>query len=98
MDDLSDEGQKINERMRTNYHTFHDNPDFDNTLGTIQKMLSQIGTVKERLETLWDTRHEKLKTNLKQRTFETEAGSVSWANRPIKRAGKRGWGKGGPAK
>lgn len=76
MDELSDEGEKINERMQGTYRGFRDNPDFTNTLATIKKLLAQIGTVKERLEVLWDTRHDKLKANFEQRKFEVEAEKV----------------------
>lgn len=42
----------------------------------VQKLLSQIETVKERVEDLWTTRQEKLEANLRQRVFEKEAKQV----------------------
>ena len=52
------------------------NPDFANTMMVVQKLLSQIETVKERVEDLWTTRQEKLEANLRQRVFEKEAKQV----------------------
>ena len=77
IEDLTMEGEKINKHMKQSVcQTIQANPDFESTLGTIQKLLSQIDMVKGRLETLWETRHCKLEVNLKQRVFEKEAKQV----------------------
>ena len=83
IEDLTTEGEKINERMKQSVcQTVQANPDFESTLGTIQKLLSQIDMVKGKLETLWETRHSKLEVNLKQRVFEKEAKQV-WCVPPF---------------
>ena len=77
IDDLSLEGERISTHMQKNLgQDAQINPDFDSTLATIRKLLSQIDMVKGRLETLWDTRHVKLEVNLKQRVFEKEVKKV----------------------
>ena len=79
MDELSSEGERISDQMmKRTSHRLQSNPDFANTMTTIQKLLLQIGTVKGRLETLWGKRHEKLEANLKQRLFEKEANQVTF--------------------
>lgn len=80
VDDLTLEGEKIGKRMQQqSLETLQTNPDVANTMTTIQKLLSQIGTVKERLEALWSDRYEALKANLQTRVFEKEAHQVSAA-------------------
>lgn len=77
IEDLSLEGERISSHMQQNLQQdVQINPDFDSTLATIQKLLSQIDMVKGRLETLWNTRHTKLEVNLKQRVFEKEVQKV----------------------
>ena len=76
IDELSSEGLRINEHMKSTKQLTH-NPEFTNTLGTITKLMEQIDTVKGRLETLWTTRQDKLETNLKQQLFENNANQVS---------------------
>ncbi len=78
VDDLTTEGEKISDRMQKHSpEVLHSNPDFTNTMTTIQKLMSQIGTVKERLEVLWSDRYDKLRANLQTRVFEKEAHQVS---------------------
>ena len=76
MDELASEGVLINRRLSEEPTGLQANPDYTNTLGTVRKLLAQIETVKERLESLWTTRHDKLEANLKQRVFEKEAQQV----------------------
>ncbi len=77
VDDLALEGEKISERMQVqSAEVLGANPDVTNTMVTIQKLLSQIGTVKERLEVLWSDRYNKLRANLHARVFEKEAHQV----------------------
>ena len=79
IDDLTSEGERINEHMQIQKQESKElgvNPDFENTLDTIRRLMSQIDTVKGRLDTLWSTRHDKLEANLKQKLFEKEAKQV----------------------
>jgi len=78
IDQLTSEGSHIDQHVR-HAHNSHvtSNPDFQHTMATITTLLEQIGSVKGRLETLWDSRHDKLQTNLKQKKFEKEAGKVN---------------------
>ena len=77
IDQLTSEGSHIDQHMHC-AHSQHVtcNPDFQHTMTTISTLLGQIGSVKGRLETLWDGRHDKLQTNLRQKKFEKEAGKV----------------------
>lgn len=75
IDDLADEGSRINAHMKMT-RRLEGNPEFSNTLVTITKLMEQIDTVKGRLETLWNTRQDKLETNLKQQVFENNAKQV----------------------
>ena len=52
------------------------NPEFLSTITTLSKLLSNIETVKERLDEMWTTRGEKLEATYKQQTFEKEANQV----------------------
>ena len=77
IDQLTSEGSHIDQHMQlTASSQLSSNPDFSHTLSTISGLLTQIGSVKDRMEILWDSRHDKLQTSLKQRKFEKEAGKV----------------------
>lgn len=52
------------------------NPEFLSTITTLSKLVSNIETVKERLDEMWTTRGEKLEATYKQQTFEKEANQV----------------------
>ena len=78
IDELENEGSRIDQHMQhTASKNLKSNPDFANTLSTITNLLNQISSVKERVDTLWTTRHEKLQTSLKQKKFEHEAEKAS---------------------
>lgn len=77
IDELASEGTRIDQHMQqTASEHLSSNPDFAHTLSTISNLLGQISSVKGRLETLWNTRNDKLQANLKQRKFENEANKV----------------------
>ncbi len=77
IDDLEQEGTRIDKHMHhTASNHLASNPDFSNTLATISDLLNQITNVKDRVETLWSKKNEKLQTSLKQRKFVKEAGNV----------------------
>ena len=77
VDELASEGEKIDQRVHMASNHLQQNPDFNNTLTTVQKLLQQISTLKGRLETLWTTQHHKLEVKLRQKKFEKEAEQVS---------------------
>lgn len=75
IDELACEGSRINSHMKLKKQ-LSNNPEFNNTLDTITKLMEQIDTVKGRLELLWSTKQEKLETSLKQQMFENNAKQV----------------------
>ena len=77
IDDLASEGTRIDEHMHaTASPHLSSNPDFSSTLATISNLLGEIGHVKDRVEALWTTRHDKLQANIRQRKFEKQASKV----------------------
>lgn len=77
VDELASEGERIRKKMNSpSQGHFHENPDFNATLETIDVLMNSVESVRTRLENLWEIRHSKLEVNLKQKKFHNEAQQV----------------------
>ena len=76
IEQLVKEGTKLQDRMKTPVESLKDNTDFIQSTSLIGRLLSQVFSVGERLQHLWQTKDTKLATNLELREYEYECQQV----------------------
>ena len=70
VEQLVEEGTKLQHRMKTPTDSLKDNTDFVESTSLVGRLLSQVMSVGERLSQLWQTKDTKLQTNLELREYE----------------------------
>lgn len=76
IEQLVEEGTKLQQRMKTPTDSLKDNTDFFQSSSLVNRLLSQVRSVGERLSQLWQTKDTKLETNLELRQYEYECQQV----------------------
>lgn len=77
VDQLVEEGTKLQHRMKTPADSLKDNTDFFESTSLVGRLLSQVVSVGERLSQLWQTKDTKLQTNLELREYEYKCQQVN---------------------
>jgi len=77
IDQLVEEGKKLQNRMKSRSDSLRDNTDFIESTSLVDRLLSQVRSVGERLSQLWQTKVIKLQTNLELREYEYKCQQVS---------------------
>lgn len=70
VEELVEEGTKLQHRMKTPADSLKDNTDFFESTSLVGRLLSQVYSIGERLSQLWQTKDTKLQTNLELREYE----------------------------
>lgn len=76
IEQLVEEGTKLQHRMKTPVDSLKDNTDFIQSTSLIGRLLSQVLSVGERLAQLWQMKDTKLQTNLELREYEYKCQQV----------------------
>jgi len=76
IEQLVEEGTKLQHRMKSPVDSLKDNTDFIQSTSLIGRLLSQVLSVGERLAQLWQTKDTKLQTNLELREYEYKCQQV----------------------
>jgi len=76
VDQLVEEGKKLQHRMKSPSDSLKDNTDFIESTSLVGRLLTQVRSVGERLSQLWQTKDTKLQTNLELREYEYKCQQV----------------------
>lgn len=76
VEQLVEEGNKLQHRMKTPADSLKDNTDFIESTSLVGRLLSQVLSVGQRLSQLWQTKDTKLQTNLELREYEYKCQQV----------------------
>ena len=79
VEQLVEEGTKLQNRMKTPADSLKDNTDFFESTSLVGRLLSQVMSVGERLSQLWKTKDTKLQTNLELREYEYKCQQVVYS-------------------
>lgn len=76
IDQLVEEGKKLQQRMKSPSDSLKDNTDFIESTSLVGRLLTRVLSVGERLSQLWQTKDAKLQTNLELREYEYKCQQV----------------------